>query len=183
MMCNGANLAYEKTAFYEVQGFAGIDAIASGDDMLLMHKIFTRFPNRVMFLKSKNAIVKTAPLKTLSQFLSQRIRWASKADRYQDKKTFPVLLLVYLFNLSLLVLPVIAFFLQNTFMIIFYWLLLLFGKTIIELFFLFPVAFFFEKRKLLWWFPLMQPFHIFYTVIAGFLGKFSTYEWKGRKVK
>ena len=39
-MCNGANLAYERKAFYEVNGFTGIDHIASGDDMLLMHKIW-----------------------------------------------------------------------------------------------------------------------------------------------
>ncbi len=38
-MCNGANLAYERKLFYEVDGFTGIDHIASGDDMLLMHKI------------------------------------------------------------------------------------------------------------------------------------------------
>jgi hypothetical protein len=29
----------------------------------------------------------------------------------------------------------------------------------------------------------MQPFHIMYTVIAGWLGKFGSYKWKGRKVK
>ncbi|HEV2483135.1 MAG TPA: glycosyltransferase, partial [Puia sp.] len=39
-MCNGANLAYTRQAFYEVQGFKGIDHIPSGDDMLLMHKIY-----------------------------------------------------------------------------------------------------------------------------------------------
>jgi hypothetical protein len=38
-MANGANLAYEKKTFDEVNGFSGIDNIASGDDMLLMHKI------------------------------------------------------------------------------------------------------------------------------------------------
>ena len=52
-MCNGANLAYEKKAFYEVNGFAGIDHIASGDDMLLMHKIWKKYPDRVHYLKSK----------------------------------------------------------------------------------------------------------------------------------
>jgi cellulose synthase/poly-beta-1,6-N-acetylglucosamine synthase-like glycosyltransferase len=41
-MCNGANLAYSKPAFYEVNGFKGIDNIASGDDMLLMHKIYKK---------------------------------------------------------------------------------------------------------------------------------------------
>jgi hypothetical protein len=56
-------------------------------------------------------------------------------------------------------------------------------KTIIELVFLIPVASFYKKEKLLWWFPFAQPFHIVYTVIAGWLGKFGKYEWKGRKVK
>ena len=67
-MCNGANLAYERTAFYEVDGFKGIDSIASGDDMLLMHKIYKRYPQRVLFLKSKNAIVQTAAQKTIGCF-------------------------------------------------------------------------------------------------------------------
>jgi len=62
-------------------------------------------------------------------------------------------------------------------------LALLVGKTIIELFFLYPVAKFFNQQKLLWWFPVAQPFHILYTVIAGWLGKFGSYQWKGRKVQ
>jgi glycosyltransferase involved in cell wall biosynthesis len=37
-MSNGANLAYKKNAFYDVDGFRYADHIASGDDMLLMHK-------------------------------------------------------------------------------------------------------------------------------------------------
>jgi hypothetical protein len=45
------------------------------------------------------------------------------------------------------------------------------------------VAAFFNSSKLLFWFPLAQPFHIVYTVIAGWLGKFGTYKWKGRDVK
>ena len=39
------------------------------------------------------------PMKTWKEFINQRIRWASKAGKYQDKRLFPVLLLVYLFNL------------------------------------------------------------------------------------
>src|SRR6187401_3516043 len=46
-MCNGANLAYERKAFFDVNGFSGIDNIASGDDMLLMQKIAERFPAKV----------------------------------------------------------------------------------------------------------------------------------------
>jgi hypothetical protein len=63
------------------------------------------------------------------------------------------------------------------------WIILLLLKTAVELFFLYPVAKFFNKTILLWWFPLAQPFHIVYTVIAGWLGKFGKYSWKGRNVK
>ena len=108
-MCNGANLAYEKNVFHEVKGFKGIDQIASGDDMLLMHKIALQYPGRVQYLKSREAIVQTKPMQTWKQFFNQRIRWASKATYYKDKRITAALWMVYLFNLSFLVLVVMAF--------------------------------------------------------------------------
>ncbi len=188
-MCNGANMAYEKNAFYEVGGFAGIDNIASGDDMLLMHKIYKRYPDRVLFLKSKDAIVKTAPVNTIQQFFNQRIRWASKADKYEDKRILPVLVLVYFFNVMMLVFPIMGLFnniqysmfnVQCSMLGLWLWMLLF--KIAVELFFLFPVAAFFDKKYILWFFPFLQPFHICYTIIAGWLGKFGKYTWKEREV-
>jgi glycosyltransferase involved in cell wall biosynthesis len=189
-MCNGANLAYTKKAFNTVNGFKDIDNIASGDDMLLMHKIYKQNPNGIAYLKNKDVIVQTAPVKTIGEFFNQRIRWASKADKYEDKRIFGVLLVVYLFNLLLLLMPFISIFSNIEYSIFNIhcsmftpWLLLVAFKTCIELLFLFPVAQFFNKQLLLWWFPLLQPFHIAYTVIAGWLGKFGNYKWKGRNVK
>jgi len=189
-MCNGANLAYERTAFEAVNGFKGIDNIASGDDMLLMHKIYKQYPTKVLFLKSTDAIVQTAPVHSIREFFQQRIRWASKADKFGDNSLFPVLLIVYLFNLMMLAMPVIAIFNNAQLSIINYqlsiievWLWMLLLKTLIELIFLYPVAKFFGKQNMLKIFPLMQPFSIVYTVIAGWLGKFGSYEWKGRKVR
>ena len=179
-MCNGANLAYEKKAFLEVGGFTGIDNIASGDDMLLMHKIFERYPDRVMFLKSPEAIVKTKPANTLKEFINQRIRWASKADKYTDEKITRVLLLVYIFNVWILLLGILSIFYP---VLLLWFILVLIAKTIVELFFLYPVATFFKKKEMLWWFPVAQPFHILYTTIAGWLGKFGSYKWKERNVK
>jgi cellulose synthase/poly-beta-1,6-N-acetylglucosamine synthase-like glycosyltransferase len=188
-MCNGANMAYERAAFYEVGGFAGIDNIASGDDMLLMHKIYKRYPDRVLFLKSNNAIVKTAPVNTIKQFFNQRIRWASKADKYDDKRILPVLVLVYFLNVMMLVLPIIGLFnnvqysmfnVQCSMLVLWLWMLIF--KIAIELFFLYPVSSFFGKKSMLWFFPLLQPFHISYTIIAGWLGKFGKYTWKERRV-
>lgn len=179
-MCNGANLAYEKETFYEVGGFRGIDNIASGDDMLLMHKIYVRHPERIAFLKSPDIIVRTAPMHTWKAFFNQRIRWASKADKYDDKRIIAVLALVYLWNLWFLVAGVFALFSLATAEI---WISFLVAKTVVEMWYLWPVATFFGKGKLLWYFPIAQPFHIAYTIIAGWLGKFGTYHWKGRQVK
>jgi len=179
-MCNGANLAYEKKVFYEVNGFEGIDEIASGDDMLLMHKIQNAYPKKIMFLKSPEVIIETKPASNLKEFFNQRIRWASKADKYTDKKITFVLMLVYLLNAWLLILGIISFFYLNVFLL---FVISIASKTSVELFFLYPVAKFFKKEKLLWWFLLAQPLHILYTLIVGWLGKFGSYYWKGRKVK
>ena len=176
-MCNGANMAYEKKAFDEVHGFEGVDHIASGDDMLLMHKIAVRYPERISFIASKKAIVRTAPMKDIRTFLNQRIRWASKTSSYKDPRIILVLSLVYLFNVWFVIAGICAFFYP---IMLAYILFILFAKTVIELFFLYPVAGFFDKKLLLWWFPLAQPFHIIYTIVAGWLGTFGKYEWKGR---
>ena len=103
-MGNGANMAYSKSAFNEVGGFSGIDNIASGDDMLLVHKISQRYPGRIAYAFTNEAMVETDPEPDLKSFLRQRIRWASKAAKYEDKRIFRVLLLVYAANLSLFIL-------------------------------------------------------------------------------
>jgi biofilm PGA synthesis N-glycosyltransferase PgaC len=179
-MCNGANLAYEKKAFESVNGFAGIDTIASGDDMLLMYKIWKKFPKQVHYLKSPGAIVSTQPMQTWKQFFRQRIRWASKANKYEDKRFFPVLLLVYLFNLSFLALIIGGFFDYR------YWIVLGFAwvaKTLVELPLFASAAKFFHKQWALKLFFFFQPLHILYTIISGLFGQFGKYEWKGRQVR
>ncbi|MBR2649463.1 MAG: glycosyltransferase [Sediminibacterium sp.] len=178
-MCNGANLAYAKQAFYDVGQFAGIDQIASGDDMLLMYKMKKKFPGKMGFLFHRGAIVYTAPVNSWRAFFQQRIRWASKADSYADKTIFYVLLIVYLLNASILVTFIIGCWNEWVFSQA---VLLLFFKTAIELSFMIPVANFFSVSQRLWLFPFLQPLHIIYTVIAGWLGKFGSYEWKQRKV-
>lgn len=179
-MSNGANLAFSRSAFLEVEGYKGVDHLASGDDYLLMMKMQQHFPGRIAYLKSSQAIVTTAPQENWKGFLRQRIRWASKSGKYDDKKLTAVLLLVYFFNLSFVALVCLGFF-DSLF-----WLLgiaILLVKTALELYFLMPVAAFFGKEKELIWFPFLQPIHILYIVSAGFLGVFGKYEWKGRKVR
>ncbi|MES1197710.1 MAG: glycosyltransferase [Chitinophagaceae bacterium] len=179
-MCNGANLAYERKAFYEVNGFIGIDSVASGDDMLLMHKIWKKYPQQVHYLRSKQAIVTSEIMKTWKDFFNQRIRWASKARLYDDKRIFLVLMLVYFFNLSFLALLVAGIWdLKFGAWCLALWV----AKTIVEFPFVNSVATFYNQQSLMKYFFFFQPLHILYTIISGLFGQFGKYEWKGRRVR
>ncbi len=179
-MCNGANFAYSKKAFEEVNGYDGIDHLASGDDMMLMHKFFTSFPDKVTYLKNKEAIVLTDPMYTLKSFLNQRIRWASKNKSLSDVRIKVVLLLSWLMNAALL-LSIVSL-IQDTNNLL-YVLLLLLIKGFAEYFFSGDVARFFNRKKRLSFLFILQPLHIFYMTFVGILGMFNTYTWKQRKVK
>jgi cellulose synthase/poly-beta-1,6-N-acetylglucosamine synthase-like glycosyltransferase len=179
-MCNGANLAYEKKVFYEVGGFAGIDSLASGDDMLLMRKVAGKYPQQLGYLKSEAAIVTTQPAPSWKAFIQQRIRWASKAAHYNHRGILLVLLLVYFTNL--LIFSFLLLGLWHKFALALF-LLLCIAKFFMELFFVKDVAAFFKQQHLISWLLLLQPLHIIYIAVSGFLGQFKTYEWKGRKLK
>lgn len=180
MMCNGANIAYEKKVFEEVNGFDGIDAIPSGDDMLLMHKVFVKYPDKVRYLKNNNAIVDTAAEPSWAKFFQQRIRWASKAVHFEDKKIFYALLLTYFVNVGFVVMMVASAIQVKWFSFL---LLLFVMKVVIEFPFVNAVARFFGQQRLMPVFPVLQPLHILYIVIAGWLGRFGSYEWKSRIIK
>ena len=177
-MCNGANLAYTKKAFTDVNGFEGIDEIPSGDDMLLMHKIFLRYPDKVLYMKNSEAIVTTLPEPSWKKFIQQRIRWASKAVHYKDKRIIYVLALTYLLNVCYLVLAIAA-------ILKIYWLsfllLLLLAKVLIEFPFVNAAAIFFRQQKLMKYFPFLEPLHILYVIVSGWLGRFGSYECKFNK--
>ncbi len=178
-MCNGANLAFSKEAFNKVDGYNNTLHLASGDDYFLMWKMQQAFPKQIAFMLRPDAIVLTPAAPTFKAFLLQRIRWASKSAKYKDLPLNMVLILVYLFNVVLLALfiaclcglaawPLLA--------------LCLSLKIITELFFLYPVATFFKQSAPLLLFPLLQPLHIIYIVLTGFLGFIGSYSWKGRKL-
>jgi len=174
-MSNGANLGFEKTAFIAVGGYQGVDHIASGDDMFLMHKMRETLHKPVGYLFHPDAIVMTAAMDTWKSFIMQRIRWASKARYYDDRSITMVLTVVYFFNLSFILLALMGSW--STFLIT------LAFKTFFELFFLDPVAKFFKLQPELKNFVFYQPIHIVYNIAAGLFGQLKTYSWKGRTVK
>ncbi|GGI49930.1 glycosyl transferase [Mucilaginibacter galii] len=178
--CNGANFCYRKDVFYEVGGFSGIDDLASGDDELLLQKVAERYPGRIGFLKSREAIVYTHAKPTLAEFMQQRRRWASKSTKYKDKSVVALAVGIWLFNLSLLVNAALSFY-KLVFFEVFALQLLL--KYIFEAAFLLPITSFFKRSGLIVLLIILSPIHVLYFVYVGLIGNTSKYQWKGRVVK
>lgn len=178
--CNGANLAYEREAFYEVGGFKGIDDLASGDDELLLHKMAARFEGAIGFLKNDEAVVYTHPKATLKEFIQQRKRWASKSTRYKNKSIIVLGVCVWLFNLSILVNLGVGIFNGFYFKLA---MMQLLAKMIVEFAFLYDVTTFAKRRNLLVMLPVLNLMHILYIVYIGVAGNSGKYNWKDRMVK
>ena len=183
-MCNGANLAYAKTAFLAVDGFAGVMHLASGDDELLMHKIARRYPRRTYFLKNPASVVRTAAQPTARAFFNQRKRWASKWDAYQDRRVSLLAVGVFAANATLLgagvgaaagAYPFSAFLVQALVKCLAEWwplrqfLLYLQPR---------PLA---NRRTAL--IPLVQLGYPFYVTLFGLAAQRKGYAWKGRRTQ
>lgn len=181
VMCNGANLAYQRRAFLEAGGYGRDVKFPSGDDLFLMSRFRERYGSRsVHFLLSGEAVVRTEARSSLADFFHQRIRWISKNKQYRDPRVISVAILTYLFNLAIL-----AGFLWGIFdrWILAAGTILLLAKMIFEFPAVFFMAAFFRKKRLLKWFPAVQILNIPYVVFLGVLGLFLPYEWKGRKFR
>ncbi len=179
-MCNGANLAYEKAAFYEVNGFAGNEGIASGDDEFLMHKIHQLYPGKVSFLKAPAATVFTSAKSSFQDFFAQRVRWASKWKFYKNSSGQLLALLV--FGVNLLLLAGFFYWLNNRISSEAFWCLFI-VKSAGDIVFLGLVLNFSRSLNLLlYWLPLQFCYipYVVYTALAGLKGN---YQWKGRNLQ
>lgn len=178
-MCNGANLAYTKTLFQELNGFEGNDIIASGDDVFLLQKAVAKSPEKVHYLKSENTIVTTKPLNSWRSLFYQRVRWASKTSSYQSSFGKALGLLVFAGNLCWLMvygcwlLGLTAF--QNV-------ILLFIVKFTVDSILIKKTNRFLIKTKThhlilsSLWYP-------FFSLSVALYSLYGKYEWKGRRFK
>ncbi|KOP40120.1 glycosyl transferase [Flavobacterium sp. WLB] len=176
-MCNGANFAYTKSLFENLNGFDGNDKIASGDDVFLLQKAIEKFPNEVHYLKAQEAIVITKPTENWKSLFYQRVRWAAKTSSY--KSTFGKFLgiIVFFGNLSF----VIAFFLfllriwHYPFFVLFAFL-----KFTTDFILLYKTNQFLTKTRIksLLLSSLLYPF---FSSTVALYSLFGSYEWKDRR--
>ncbi|KAA9345632.1 glycosyltransferase [Adhaeribacter soli] len=176
-MCNGANLAFEKKAFYEVGGYSGNEGIASGDDEFLMHKIQKQFPGKVAFLKTPDAVVFTSAKKQLPDFIAQRVRWASKWRFYRNVPAQVVGLLVFGANLALLLALILLLTGQLAAMD---FMLIYIGKLTADTVFLGVILRFIRRIKYLFYTLPLQIVYVPYVLYCALAGLTGRYSWKGR---
>ena len=175
-MCNGANLSYTKESFLSVNGFEGNEHIASGDDEFLMRKIGKKFgATSLKFLNDQSAIVTTRPQSSLSDFLTQRIRWAGKWRHNSSWSTKVLAFFILMFQvLWVMVLTSLFFQYANTI------LLLTVVKILMEGFFLYKVSTFMNQRFHWVAFFVLQLIYPFYVLGVGILSRIVGVSWKDR---
>lgn len=104
MMCSGANLSYSRELYNETRKFDPGPSVPSGDDMFLMIGA-RRLGKKLSFNTLRDSLVRTAPVKSWSALIAQRIRWGAKTGRYRMPDIQLLALLVSLTNLSVILLP------------------------------------------------------------------------------
>ena len=164
----GQNLAYYKKDYLQIGGFEPVKNKLSGDDMYLVQTI-SRLKKGFVHI-DPNSHVKTKPMKSIKEFINQRIRWSSNSkSNFESSPIFFTFLLVSFFENLLILFSIILF--KQGYLI---WggkialdgIIILFGAKLFEKSF--------DIKTYLFW-AILQPFYI---PLIGFLGLFNKFSWK-----
>lgn len=178
-MCNGANLAFVKSAFFEVEGYEGNFEIPSGDDEFLMRKIGKKFKQSIRFISDSRSVVATHPQKSLRSFIAQRLRWAGKW-KYNDS-VFTKLLAVFILLFQIAFLAVIGLFIAGK-LEMKAALFLVGTKIVLEFILLSKVCSFLQTGWRTFYFLLLQFIYPLYVLVIGVASNFIAYSWKERAI-
>ena len=169
ILCNGGNLAFRRQAWLNNADNLHFEE-PGGDDIFLLQSI-KKSGGPVRFLKSKAAMVETAPKKTLWEFIRQRRRWAGKKAAYADWQLAATALIVFLasftilFNFMLAISDPARLALTSCLFLM---------KWMIDLSFFMRIKDFFDLKKVdgnSLVFSLFYPLYIVFTAIFSLTGK------------
>lgn len=179
-MCNGANLAFRKAIFDEVDGYDDNLHIPSGDDEFLLRKVFAKYPHGIAFINQQEGTVSTGAQTSLRTFVHQRIRWAGKWRHQQSYGSMMLGIFIFSVQLSSLALPLLtlAGWVSLKVFIFFFSM-----KIVLEFIFLRSVATFLRNKWSWRVFLVLEAFYPAYVVFIGFLSNFRSFQWKGRRLK
>lgn len=176
---NANNFAYRRSIFKSLGGYGDVAHVISGDDDLLLQRVWEQGEWKIRYMATPEAAVVTESAKTIPEMLNQRKRWGSKTVYYKPVQIV-ILAVIFLFYITVA---------MNTFLLPFkisapvVALSLYCVKIVGELFFLFPGTAIFNRKDLrrsIFWSSPLQLYLVLYSVFAGVFGSFS---WKGESYK
>ncbi len=176
-LCNGANMAYTKKLFFDVDGFKGNQHIGSGDDIFMLEKVLRKFPEKTGYLKCAQAIVTTNPQPSIGALFSQRIRWAAKTGSYQNLFGKLSGIIIFLMNGALLVFLLLALAGIIKFKVLLHLLCIKFG---IDFLLIFKTAQFMDRTNAFRTYLIAAMAYPFFVTFVTIASVFTGYKWKGR---
>ncbi len=174
-LANGANLCFDKKTFFKVEGYKGNEHIASGDDVFLLEKFRKEYPDGIKFLKAREAIVLTKAQNTWKALYQQKIRWASKTTRINNRAGQITGIIILLTSLSGLIL--FAYLFIQTFIA----LILLFFKCTAEAIYLKKLNKFYRSPVQTKYFIISFLLYPFYALWILWGLRRKKYIWKNNK--
>lgn len=177
ILANGANMAFQRELFKAE--FFSASSSQSGDDIFLLQELKKRYPDKIKFNASKDALVYTSPKSSWKSFLLQRLRWASKSKHYKDSDMLWIGGGIFLCNLivvSLLIGSIINSNLLVYFLIFFLGKMILDGATLIH-----ARDYLNIMGKVFWWI-VFSFFYPLYSIGIALLSLLFKPKWKGRSV-
>jgi biofilm PGA synthesis N-glycosyltransferase PgaC len=178
-MCNGANLAFKKSAFNLVAGYKSHLHISSGEDIFLMEEIKKVAPKSIHYGLIGELIVKTKALTTIKSLLKQRIRWAYKAKYNSNNLNLFAGFIILAANL-LFVALLVAILKKSV--IIPYLSIFIFTKFVFDFLLLFLASNFLGRTKLIWQLIAFEFIYWIYATIVAISSLFLKPHWKGKKI-
>jgi cellulose synthase/poly-beta-1,6-N-acetylglucosamine synthase-like glycosyltransferase len=170
--CYGNNLSIRKKVFEDVGGYKNIKFSVT-EDLALMQSIY-KIGYKIKYICDYNATVETLPAQNLKEYLSQRKRWIVGGKSLGLKAVFFVISSlsvwlgigwgVYNQNLELILLPIIAKFGLDAYLII---------TPMVKL----------KRSRLLPYLPLAIIFFMIMELIAPLMLTNKTVVWKGQTFK
>ena len=177
-LCNGANFSYRKELFLAANGYQGNDDVPGGDDEFLLHAMVYGMGRQADFASTPNAMAYTSAAHSLREFISQRVRWASKGSAYGDRRFVSFLVILFLYLLLVSLAP---------------WLfvvspaagltavMLLLVKAAADMAVLVPSAALLQRPVRAVDILVAELLHAPYLVLVSLLGLFGSFTWKERK--
>ena len=174
---SGQNQGFTKELYLKVGGFIKVNSFIGDDTVFLQY--CTQMGAQSNFVNSTSAIISSRKELKITNFIFQRIRWVSDANKLWKLNPifFSILFLTFIFYITF---PILIIYNLKNYLIIIPILLI---KILNEYSLLHIGSKFFSTKINIYEFLLWQIFHVPYIILVGVMSYFIRYfSWKGRRL-